>query len=74
MIPTIMVTSLASFAGYMTWYERNFQNDLVAQALSGNAQAVKIMVKYEKPWKLDKRVVDAAIQGNQYAIQILGIE
>lgn len=72
-IPILLCCSLLSFAAYMAWKENKMNNDLVENALKGNPYAIGILQKYEKPWKLDERLVYEALNGNKNAVQVLGI-
>lgn len=72
--PAIMLIGLISFAGYMAWKEESIKRSLVGKALNGNRTAIAILEKYEKPWKLDERILDEALKDNPHALQILGIE
>ncbi len=63
-----------SYTGYTSWKEFKIKETLVDAALQGNPYAIKILAKYEKPWKLDQRVVLEAINGNQYALQIIDVQ
>jgi len=69
-----MLTGLISFVGYMAWKEEGRKSSLIGKALEGNRTAIAIMGKYEKPWKLDERILDEALKENPHALQILGIE
>jgi hypothetical protein len=69
----VLIVGSLSFAGYQSWKEFNMKETLVDAALQGNPYAIKILAKYEKPWKLDQRVVLEAINGNQYALQIIDV-
>lgn len=71
--PMVLIVGSLSFAGYQSWKEFNMKETLVDAALQGNPYAIKILAKYEKPWKLDQRVVLEAINGNQYALQIIDV-
>ena len=73
-IPVLIGLGCISFGGYMAWKEFKFNDALVEAALQGNPYAVKILAKYEKPWKLDQRVILEAVKGNQHALKILNIE
>jgi hypothetical protein len=57
----------------MAWKESRVNNALVEESLKGNRYAVAILAKYEKPWKLDERIVQGAMQGNPYALEVLKI-
>lgn len=72
--PVVMLIGLISFAGYMTWKEASIKSSLIGKALEGNRTAIAILGKYEKPWKLDERILDEALKENPHALQILGIE
>jgi len=72
--PGIMLVGLISFAGYMAWKEESIKGSLIGKALEGNRTAIAILEKYEKPWKLDERILDEAIKDNPYALQILGVD
>lgn len=61
-------------AGYSAWKESKVQDELVELSLKGNPAAIGILQKYEKPWKLDERLMNEAIAGNQNAIEALGIQ
>lgn len=72
-IPLILVVMMLIFSGYMAWKEHSIYNGLVDQSLKGNPIAIEILIKYEKPWKLDERLIQEAMAGNQNAIKVLGI-
>ncbi len=71
--PILLVVSILSFLSYMAWSEYTMNNLLVEKSLAGNCAAIQILMKYEKPWKLDRRIVDAAIEGNVNAIKVLNL-
>lgn len=73
-LPAVMLIGVISFAGYMAWKEESTKSFLIGKALEGNRTAIAIMGKYEKPWKLDERILDEALKENPHALQILGIE
>lgn len=72
--PVIMLIGLISFAGYMAWKEESMKSSLIGKALDGNRTAIAILEKYEKPWKLDQRVIDEALKDNPHALRILKLE
>lgn len=72
--PAVMLIGLLSFAGYMAWKEESMKSSLIGKALDGNRTAIAILEKYEKPWKLDERILDEALKDNPHALQILGID
>lgn len=72
--PVLLMISVLSFASYMAWNEYTMNNLLVEQSLSGNSVAIQILSKYKKPWKLDKRIIHAALEGNDHAIRILDLK
>ena len=72
--PGIMFFAVLSFAGYMAWKEETIKNSIIEKALNGNHIAIAILEKYEKPWKLDERILDEAFKDNPHALQILGIK
>ncbi len=72
--PMVMLIGLISFAGYMAWKEESLKSSLIGKALEGNRTAIAILEKYEKPWKLDERILDEALKDNPHALQILGID
>ena len=72
--PIFLIVSVLSFVSYMAWKEFQMNNLLVEQSLSGNPAAIQILIKYKKPWKLDERIVYAAIEGNDYAIRVLDLK
>jgi hypothetical protein len=72
--PGIMMIGCISFAGYMACKEESLKSDLIGKALGGNRTAIAILEKYEKPWKLDERILEGALNDNRYALQILGVE
>lgn len=57
----------------MAWKEISINNHLVEQSLQGNPAAIEILIKYEKPWKLDERLINEALAGNANAIKVLGL-
>ena len=69
-----MFFAVLSFAGYMAWKEETIKSSIIEKALKGNHIAIAILEKYEKPWKLDHRILEEALNDNSYALQILGIE
>lgn len=72
--PVVMLIGLLSFAGYMAWKEESIKSSLIGKALGGNRTAIAILEKYEKPWKLDERILDEALKDNPHALQILGVD
>jgi hypothetical protein len=72
--PAVMLIGLISFAGYMVWKEESIKSSLIGKALQGNRTAIAILEKYEKPWKLDERILDEALKDNPHALQILGVD
>ncbi len=73
-IPIVLMCFVLCFSGYKAWKETKIQNDLVEYSLKGNSAAIAILQKYEKPWKLDERLVYEAIAGNEGAIKALGVQ
>lgn len=73
-IPFIILILCLSPCVYMAWKEIKIQNVLVDQALLGNRCAIHILAKYEKPWRLDEKIVYEAMKGNPYALEILKIK
>jgi len=73
-IPAVLFVAAISFCGYMAWSENQLKNVILNEALQGNKQALALMVKYEKPWKLNDKVVRESLKGNQYALEILKID
>jgi hypothetical protein len=73
-IPGVMLIGSISFAGYMAWKEESLKSSLIGKALEGNLTAIAILEKYEKPWKLDERILDEALKDNPHALQILGVD
>ncbi len=71
--PLILLIFPIGFCIYMAWGEYKVNNVLVEKAFSGNLYAVQILTKYKKPSELDKRVVYSALDGNEYALEILQI-
>jgi hypothetical protein len=45
----------------------------VKESLRGNQHAIAILAKYEKPWKLNEQIVQGALKGNPYALEVLKI-
>lgn len=72
--PVLLMVTVLSFVSYMAWKEYNMNNVLVEQSLSGNPIAIEILVKYEKPWKIDERIIYQALEGNPHAARVLGIK
>ncbi len=72
-IPVLLFILALAPMSYMIWKEYSINNELVEQSLNGNPVAIEILVKYEKPWKLDERLIREAIAGNENAIKVLGI-
>lgn len=73
-LPLILSFSLLAFCGYMAWEEYKINNFLVEQSLKGNPIAIEILIKYEKPSKLDHRLIYEAISGNEHAIKVLCLD
>ena len=71
--PVCLFLGCFSFVGYTVYKEYALNSTLVEKALEGNTYAIKILAKYEKPWKLDERIVLSALEGNQYALEVLKI-
>ncbi len=69
-----MLVGVLSFSGYMAWKEESIKSSIIEKALKGNHTAIAILAKYEKPWKLDERILDEALKDNPHALQILGID
>lgn len=72
-IPVLFIFLVLGPTSYFTWKEYSINNEITEQALSGNQIAVQILIKYEKPWKLDRRILREAMEGNENAIKILGV-
>lgn len=72
--PCLLMIASLSFAGFMAYKEYSCKSDLVEESLRGNRYAIAILTKYEKPWKLEGRIVYGAIQGNPYALEVLKID
>ena len=72
-VPVLIFILAFGSAGYFAWKEYSINNELTDQALNGNSIAIQILIKYEKPWKLDERIIREAIAGNENAIKVLGI-
>jgi hypothetical protein len=72
-LPGAVIIGLLIFAGYMAWRECKINSHLVEESLRGNRNAIAIMAKYEKPWKLDHRLVYGAVEGNPNALEVLKI-
>jgi hypothetical protein len=70
-IPMLLVGALLSFCIYIAIDEAKFNDDLIDSALKGNANAVKILMKYKKPKELPRRIVLEALEGNPYAVEVL---
>lgn len=64
---------LLTFACYNAWQEVKINDHIVEYSLNGNHNAVEILRRYEKPWKLDQRIVNAALEGNEFALKVLGL-
>lgn len=73
-IPILLFVLAFAPASYFIWKEHSLNSEITNQALAGNPIAIQILTKYEKPWKLDERVVHAAIAGNENAIKILDLK
>ncbi len=73
-IPILLFVLALGPTSYLAWKEHSLSNEITNQALAGNPIAIQILTKYEKPWKLDERVVHAAIEGNENAIKILDLK
>jgi hypothetical protein len=54
--------------------EAKFNDDLIDSALKGNANAVKILMRYKKPKELPRRIVLEALEGNPYAVEVLRLD
>lgn len=72
-VPILLFILALGPASYFAWKEYSINNELIEQSLKGNPIAIDILVKYEKPWKLDERLIREAIAGNENAIKVLGI-
>lgn len=72
-LPILAIVCLFSYACYCAWEEVRINDLIVESSLKGNHNAIEILRKYEKPWKLDQRIVNAALDGNEFALQVLGI-
>ena len=72
-IPAIILIGSLSLIGYMAWKECKIKSMLIEEALQGNQTAIAILRKYEKPWRLEKSVLEEALKDNPYALQILGV-
>lgn len=72
-LPGSILCAILAFTCYMAWKETKIQNDLVESSLKGNPVAIAILIKYEKPWKLDERLLYEALDGNEHAIKVLGL-
>lgn len=68
------IAGIFFFAGYMAWRECKLKSTLTEQALQGNQNAMAIMTKCHKPWTMDEKIVYEAINGNRFALEILGIK
>lgn len=73
-LPLILSFSLLAFCGYMAWVEYKINNFLIEQSLKGNPIAIEILIKYEKPSKLDRRLIYEALNQNEHAIKVLQID
>ncbi len=71
--PGILICCALAFAGYMAWKEYSINSTLVEESLKGNRNAIAILAKYEKPWKLNEQIIQGAISGNPYALEVLNI-
>lgn len=71
--PIVWLIFVFAFIGYNINKENLCKNNLIETGLEGNPYAISILVKYEKPWNLDERLVQEALKGNENAIKILGI-
>lgn len=72
-LPILALICILTYASYKAWEEVKINDLVVESSLKGNLHAVEILRKYEKPWKLDQRIVNAALEGNDYALKVLGI-
>jgi len=72
-VPVLIFILVLCPASYFAWKEYSINNELTVQALNGNPIAIQILVKYEKPWKLDEKILREAMAGNENAIKILDI-
>lgn len=73
-LPILMIIGVLSFCAYMAVDEMKFNNELIDKALKGNANAIKILIRYKEPKKLPRRIVCEALEGNHYAIEALQID
>lgn len=73
-IPLLLMLCPLFFVSYMAWKEESRKTALIEKALEGNHSAIAILAKYDRPWKLDRRIVEEALIDNPYAHQILGID
>lgn len=72
-IPVLLFILALAPMSYIIWKEYSINNERIEQSLKGNPVAIEILVKYEKPWKLDERLIREAIAGNENDIKVLGI-
>jgi hypothetical protein len=73
-IPALVFILAITPAIYFAWKEYSISNELTEQAINGNPMAIQILIKYEKPWRLDERLIREAMAGNENAIKVLGID
>jgi hypothetical protein len=72
-VPLLIFILALGSATYFAWKEYTISSELTEQALNGNPIAIQILIKYEKPWKLDEKILRAALSDNENAIKILGL-
>lgn len=53
---------------------KEINSDFSRAFLKGNHAAIEILKKYPQPSKLDNRLVYEALNDNEYAINVLGID
>ena len=72
--PIFFMVGLLSFASYMAWKECSLKRSLVDKALEGNPYAITILANYEKPWKLNEKILLEALKGNKNALKVLKLD
>lgn len=73
-LPILIFSLSFGFLFYMCWEEIKIKTLIIDSALSGNIYSIEMLNKYEKPWTMNKRIIEEAVDGNENALKILGIE
>lgn len=71
--PCLFFAVLIVFATYTAWKENRVKSGLIEESLRCNRYVIAILAQYEKPWKLDERILQETIQGNPNVLEVLKI-